>query len=92
MKAALSLTLILAVMTSALPVTAAQERIDRTAGPISRAMTLEAVRLAAERPGWNVTRSTKPASTSRGDDEADSFIAGYRWLASTQCWMRMGSE
>jgi ABC-type nitrate/sulfonate/bicarbonate transport system permease component len=49
MKAALSLTLILSLMTSALPVTA-QERIDRTAGPISRAMTLEAVPLAAERP------------------------------------------
>ena len=47
MKAALSLTLILALMASARPVTA-QERIDRTAGPISRAMTLEAVRLAAE--------------------------------------------
>jgi hypothetical protein len=48
MKAALSLTLVLALMTSALPLTA-QERIDRTAaGPISRAMTLDAVRLAAE--------------------------------------------
>jgi hypothetical protein len=46
MKAALSLTLVLALMTS-LPVTA-QERIDRTAGPIRRAIALEAVRLAAE--------------------------------------------
>jgi hypothetical protein len=49
MKAALSPTLILALMTSALPVTA-QEKIDRTMGPISRVMTFEAVRLAAERP------------------------------------------
>jgi hypothetical protein len=43
MRAALSLTLVLFLMTSALPLTA-QERIDSTAGPISR----EAVRLAAE--------------------------------------------
>jgi hypothetical protein len=47
MKVALSLTLVVALMTSALPVTA-QERIDRTAGPISRAITRGAVRLAAE--------------------------------------------
>jgi hypothetical protein len=47
MKAALSLTLVLFLMTSALPLTA-QVRIDSTAGPISRAVTREAVRLAAE--------------------------------------------
>ena len=47
MKAALSLTVLLALMTSALPVTA-QERIDRTAGPIGRATMRETVRLAAE--------------------------------------------
>jgi hypothetical protein len=47
MKAALSLTLALALMTSALPVTA-QEGIDRTAGPIGRAIMRETVRLAAE--------------------------------------------
>ena len=47
MKAAPSLALVLFLMTSALPLTA-QERIDRTAGPISRAVTREAVRLAAK--------------------------------------------
>jgi hypothetical protein len=47
MKAALSLTLILALMASALPVTA-QEGIDTTAGPIGRAIRRETARLAAE--------------------------------------------
>jgi hypothetical protein len=47
METALSLTLVVALITSALPVTA-HERVDRTAGPISRAITIEAARLAAE--------------------------------------------
>jgi len=47
MTTAPSLSLVLALMTSALPVTA-QERIDRTVGPIRWAISLEAVRLAAE--------------------------------------------
>jgi hypothetical protein len=47
MKAALSLTLILALMASALPVTA-QEGIDTTAAPIGRAIWRETARLAAE--------------------------------------------
>jgi len=47
MRPTVSLTLVVALITSALPVTA-QERIDKTAGPISRAITHEAVRLAAE--------------------------------------------
>src|SRR5439155_25714134 len=46
MKGALSLTLVLALMTS--PPVTAQERISRTADPISRSITLEAGRLAAE--------------------------------------------
>jgi hypothetical protein len=47
MKSALSLTLILALITSALPVTA-QEGIDRAASPVGRAITRENARLAAE--------------------------------------------
>jgi hypothetical protein len=48
MKAAVSLTLVLAMMTSALPASA-QERIDtRTEAPIQLAIAREAARLAAE--------------------------------------------
>jgi hypothetical protein len=68
MKAARSLTLILALMTSALPVSS-QERIDRTTGPIGRAIALEAVRLAAdgEPPSSSietVQQRSKPAEPS----------------------------
>jgi hypothetical protein len=64
MKAALSLTLVAALITSALPVTA-QERIDRTAGPIRRAITLEAVRLATE-PA--VVDAAQPAGVATNAD------------------------
>ena len=47
MKSALSLTLIASLAGSALPV-AAQERMESTAGPVARAVTREAVRLAAD--------------------------------------------
>ena len=46
MKSALSLTLIASLVGSA-PV-AAQDRMESTAGPIARAVTREAVRLAAD--------------------------------------------
>jgi hypothetical protein len=65
MKAALSLTLVLALMTSTLPVTA-QERIDRTAGPIGRAMMRETVRLAAE-----------PALVNAGQQAGESTNADW---------------
>jgi hypothetical protein len=76
MKAALSLMLIVCLVGTTLPVTA-QERVDRTAGPISRAMSLEAVRLATQpaavdagqQPGtspktdWSRVRTLAPGTT-----------------------------
>jgi hypothetical protein len=50
-KSALSLTVIASLVGSALPV-AARDRLESTAGPIARAVTREAVRLATE-PAWS---------------------------------------
>jgi hypothetical protein len=75
MKSVLSFTLILALMASAMPVTA-QESIDQTgAGPIRRTMMREAVRLAAEsaateaqevrasaNAGWSSVRRLAPGT------------------------------
>jgi hypothetical protein len=74
MRAALSLTLILALVTSTVPV-AAQESLDRSAGPITRTMMREAMRLAAEsaateaqevrasaNAGWSSVRRLAPGT------------------------------
>ncbi len=77
MKAARSLTLVLALMTSALPVSA-QERTNRTAGPISWAMTREAVRLAAEPAAVDdrqPARESTSANWSRGNAQTPAQSA-----------------
>jgi hypothetical protein len=90
MKAALSLTVALALMTSALPV-AAQEGIDRTAGPIGRAIMRETVRLAAapvveaaQQAGaptnaeWSRVRKLKPGTeimvTANGSQPGERYV------------------
>jgi hypothetical protein len=96
MKAALSLTLILALITSALPVTA-QERIGRTASPIGRAIMRETARLAAERvlvdvgqqvgestnAGWSRVRKLKPGTEIMVS--ANGSQPGERYVLSFEC-------
>src|SRR4051812_29655523 len=93
MKTALSLTLVVSLMMSALPLTA-QESIDSSAGPLSRAVTREAVRLAAKpaagdadqraeesRPdGWRHVRELKPGTQIVVT--ANSSQAGKRYVLS----------
>jgi hypothetical protein len=69
MKSALSLTLIVCLVGSALPATAQERLGEPTSGPIARAVTREAVRLAAE----DFTPSAVDAVQYRGNP-ADAWL------------------
>ena len=86
MKSALSLTLIVCLVGSALPAAAQDRFYEPTSGPIARAVTREAVRLAAAQPNepadpsWSRVRKLKPGTevtvTVKGTQPGKRYFLG----------------